>query len=219
MNSILDFLLHLDAYLFTMIIDYGPWVYAILFAFIFIETGLVIMPFLPGDSLLFAAGGFCAGVENETGETAQLSLLIVLITLMAAAVLGDSLNYYLGKTFGLRALAWEIAGKKLVSEKNIDKTRDFFDKNGPRTIIIARFIPVIRTFAPFVAGIGGMHYSKFIRYNILGGTVWVLVLTSVGYFFGNLPFVKDNFEIVIFGIIALSLIPVGIEFFSGRSSK
>ena len=204
MYSILDFLLHLDAHLFTMIIDYGTWVYAILFAFIFIETGLVIMPFLPGDSLLFAAGAFCSGVENEAGETAQLSLSIVLIMLTIAAVLGDSLNYYLGKTFGLRALGWEIGGRNLVSEKNIHKTRDFFDENGPRTIIIARFIPVIRTFAPFVAGIGGMYYRKFIHYNFIGGTVWVLILTFIGYFFGNLDFVKKNFEIIILGIIALS---------------
>lgn len=170
MNNVLDFLLHLDTHLFTMIIDYGPWVYAILFLFIFIETGLVVMPFLPGDSLLFAAGAFCAGVQNETGDTAQLSLWIVLLSLMAAAILGDSLNYYLGKTIGLKVLGWKIAGKPLVGQKNIDKTRDFFDHHGPKTIIIARFVPIIRTFAPFVAGIGDMHYGKFIRFNVIGAT-------------------------------------------------
>ena len=219
MNSILDFLLHLDSHLFTMIVDYGPWVYGILFGFIFIETGLVVMPFLPGDSLLFAAGTFCAGVQNETGETAQLSLWIILLSLIAAAALGDSLNYYLGKTVGLKVLGWKIAGKHLVGQKNIDKTHDFFDKHGPKTIILARFVPIIRTFAPFVAGIGDMHYGKFIRFNIIGATAWVLLLVFVGYFFGNLPFVKDNFEIVVLGIIVLSLVPVAIEFFRNRKKK
>lgn len=219
MDSLLDFLFHLDTHLFTMIVDYGPWVYAILFGFIFIETGLVVMPFLPGDSLLFAAGAFCAGVQNEAGETAQLSLWIVLLSLMVAAILGDSLNYYFGKTIGLKVLGWKIAGKQLVSQKNIDKTHDFFDRHGPKTIIIARFVPIIRTFAPFVAGIGDMHYGKFIRFNIIGGTVWVLLLTFVGYFFGNLPFVKNNFEIVVLGIIALSLLPITYEFIRNRLKK
>ncbi len=219
MNSILDFLLHLDTHLFTMIVDYGPWVYAILLGFIFIETGFVVMPFLPGDSLLFAAGAFCAGVQNEAGETAQLSLGIILVSLSAAAVLGDSLNYYFGKTIGLRVLGWKIAGKQLVGQKNIEKTRKFFDKHGPKTIIIARFVPIIRTFAPFVAGIGDMHYGKFIRFNIIGGTVWVLLLTLVGYFFGNLPFVKNNFEVVVLGIIILSLVPITVEFIRNKFKK
>lgn len=219
MNGILDFLLHLDTHLFTMIVDYGPWVYAILFGFIFIETGLVVMPFLPGDSLLFAAGAFCAGVQNEIGETAQLSLWIVLLSLIAAAVLGDSLNYYFGKTIGIKVLGWKIAGKQLVGEKNIDKTRDFFDRHGPKTIIIARFVPIIRTFAPFVAGIGDMHYGKFIRFNVIGAAAWVLILVFVGYFFGNLPFVKNNFEMVVLGVVALSLIPVVIELLRSKFSS
>ena len=212
LNSILDFFLHLDSHLFTMITDYGLWIYAILFSFIFIETGLVILPFLPGDSLLFVAGTFCAGVVNEAGQTAQLNLLIVLIAMTAAAVLGDSLNYYLGKTVGLKVLAWKIGDKQLVSEKNIDKTRNFYVKHGPKAIIIARFVPIVRTFIPFVAGIGDMHYGKFIRYNIMGGIAWVLLLVLLGYFFGNLPFVKNNFELVILCIVILSLLPMAIEF-------
>lgn len=216
MNTILDFFLHLDSHLFTMIIDYGPWVYGILFLMIFIETGLVILPFLPGDSLLFAAGTFCAGVHNEVGQTAHLNLWIVLFSLILAAVLGDSLNYYLGKTVGLKILFWKIGGKNLVSEKFITRTKSFFEKHGPKTIIIARFVPIIRTFAPFVAGIGDMHYGRFIKFNLIGGISWVLILTFTGYFFGNLPFVKNNFEFVIIGIVVLSLIPVIVQFISGK---
>ncbi len=219
MNEILDFFLHLDKHLFTMIIDYGPWVYGILFLIIFIETGLVILPFLPGDSLLFAAGTFCAGVQNEAGETAHLTLWIVLLLMIVAAVLGDSLNYYLGKTVGLKVLAWKIGGKKIVNEKYIERTKKFYDKNGPKTIIIARFVPIIRTFAPFVAGIGEMHYGKFIRFNIIGGAAWVIVLTLTGYFFGNLSFIKNNFEFVILGIVAISLIPMFVQFFKKKKSR
>ncbi|MEO2129052.1 MAG: DedA family protein [Christiangramia sp.] len=219
MNSILDFFLHLDSHLFTMIIDYGVWIYAILFAFIFIETGLVVMPFLPGDSLLFAAGTFCAGVVNDAGQTAELNLYIVLISLAVAAILGDSLNYYLGKTVGLKVLAWKVFGRTLVSEKHIDKTRSFYAKHGPKTIILARYVPVVRTFAPFVAGIGEMHFGKFIRYNVIGGISWVLLLVLVGYFFGNLDFVKNNFELVILGIVILSITPMIIEFIKSKTRK
>ncbi|MEO2063717.1 MAG: DedA family protein [Christiangramia sp.] len=219
MNSILDFFLHLDSHLFTMIIDYGVWIYAILFAFIFIETGLVVMPFLPGDSLLFAAGTFCAGVVNDAGQTAELNLYIVLISLAVAAILGDSLNYYLGKTVGLKVLAWKVFGRTLVSEKHIDKTRNFYAKHGPKTIILARYVPVVRTFAPFVAGIGEMHFGKFIRYNVIGGISWVLLLVLVGYFFGNLDFVKNNFELVILGIVILSITPMIIEFIKSKTRK
>ncbi|WP_227009094.1 DedA family protein [Christiangramia fulva] len=219
MNSVIDFLLNLDSHLFTMIMNYGIWVYAILFGFIFIETGLVIMPFLPGDSLLFTAGTFCAGVQNDSGETAQLSLAVILIAMAAAAILGDSLNYYLGSTVGLRVLGWKVFGKQLVSQKNIDKTHDFYAKHGSKTIIIARFVPIIRTFAPFVAGVGDMHFKKFIRYNVIGGTGWVVLLVFLGYFFGNLSFVKQNFEIVLLGIIILSLIPVAVEFIRNKRKK
>lgn len=202
-----------------MIIDYGVWIYAILFAFIFIETGLVVMPFLPGDSLLFAAGTFCAGVVNDAGQTAELNLYIVLISLAVAAILGDSLNYYLGKTVGLKVLAWKVFGRTLVSEKHIDKTRSFYAKHGPKTIILARYVPVVRTFTPFVAGIGEMHFGKFIRYNVIGGISWVLLLVLVGYFFGNLDFVKNNFELVILGIVILSITPMIIEFIKSKTRK
>lgn len=177
------------------------------------------MPFLPGDSLLFTAGTFCAGVQNEAGETAQLTLWVTLLLMIVAAISGDSLNYYLGKSVGLKVLGWDIFGKQLVSEKNIKKTHDFYDKHGPKTIIIARFVPLIRTFAPFVAGIGDMHYKKFILYNVIGGTAWVLILVFLGYFFGNLSFVKDNFHFVLLGIIILSLIPVAIEFIKKKKKN
>ncbi len=219
LNDFFDFLLHLDTHLFTMILDYGVWIYAILFAIIFIETGLVVMPFLPGDSLLFAAGTFCAGVQNSLGETAQLDLWVILISLTAAAILGDSLNYYLGKTIGLKMLSWKIFGKQLVSQKHIDKTQEFYDNHGAKTIILARFVPIVRTFAPFVAGVGNMHFGKFIKYNVIGGITWVLLLVLVGFFFGNLSFVKNNFELVIIGIVILSILPVIIEFIRSKFKK
>ena len=208
-KSLLDFILHLDGHLFTMIIDYGAWIYAILFLIIFVETGLVVMPLLPGDSLLFAAGTFCA-VKSQSGEP-LLSLFAVLGLLIVAAILGDGLNYFFGKTIGLKVLSWKIGGKQIVKQKYIDQTHEFYEKHGPKTIIIARFVPIVRTFAPFVAGIGEMSYGKFIRFNIIGGIAWVVGLTLLGYFFGNLEFVQKNFETVIFGIIGLSILPMIIE--------
>ncbi|MBF5026250.1 DedA family protein [Planobacterium oryzisoli] len=216
LQSALDFFLNLDKHLFTMIVDYGVWVYLILFLIIFVETGLVIMPFLPGDSLLFAAGTFCAGVIGQNGETASLNLFLVLFLLIVAAILGDTVNYTLGKKVGLKALAWKIGDKQLVNPKYILQTQEFYKKNGPKTIIIARFVPIVRTFAPFVAGIGSMHYSTFIRYNVIGALVWVLSLTLAGYFFGNIPIVKENFETVIFGIIGISLLPMVWEFINAK---
>jgi membrane-associated protein len=219
LRSLLDFLLHLDSHLFTMIMDYGIWIYAILFLIIFVETGLVVMPLLPGDSLLFAAGTFCAGVVNEGGQKAQLSLWVVLGLLTIAAISGDTLNYFLGKNIGLKALYWKIKGFHPVKQEYIAKTQDFFNKYGSRTIIIARFVPIVRTFAPFVAGIGSMNYSRFIRYNVIGGVVWVFGLTLLGYFFGNLPFVRKNFETVIFGIILISLLPMVYEVARAKFSR
>jgi membrane-associated protein len=210
-KSFLDFFLHLDTHLFAMIQDYGVWIYGILFLIIFVETGLVVMPFLPGDSLLFAAGTFCAGVVNDAGEVAELNLWIVLGLLIIAAIIGDGLNYYLGRTIGLKVLKWKIRGRQLVKQKYIDQTHAFYEKHGPKTIIIARFVPIVRTFAPFVAGIGEMSYKKFLQFNIVGGVAWVVGLTLVGYFFGNLPFVQENFETVIFGIIGLSILPMIVE--------
>lgn len=211
LKSILDFILHLDVHLIAMIEDYGLWIYGILFLIIFVETGLVIMPLLPGDSLLFAAGTFCAGFKNEAGESAHLNIWIVLGLLIVAAILGDGLNYFFGKKIGLKVLKWKIRGRQLVKQKYIDQTHAFYEKHGPKTIIIARFVPIVRTFAPFVAGIGEMSYAKFIKFNIIGGVSWVLGLTLMGYFFGNLTIVQENFEIVIFGIIGLSILPMIIE--------
>ena len=218
-NYLLDFLLHLDNHLFDMIVEYGVWIYVILFLIIFVETGIVVMPFLPGDSLLFAAGAFCAGVQNDAGQVAQLNLGIVLVLLIIAAIAGDGTNYLIGKNVGLKVLQWKIKGKPLINPKYIDKTHKFYEDHGPKTIIIARFVPIVRTFAPFVAGIGSMTYGKFLRYNVIGGVVWVVGLTLLGYFFGNLEFVRNNFETVIFGIIGLSLVPMVVEFFRNRGMK
>ena len=210
LNDFLDFFLHLDAHLFVLIQDYGIWIYAILFLIIFVETGLVVMPFLPGDSLLFAAGTFCAGVTKGT-EMAELNLWLVLLLLIIAAILGDGVNYFLGRTIGAKVLQWKIGKRQLVKQKYIDQTQAFYEKHGSKTIIIARFVPIVRTFAPFVAGIGAMSYSKFLKFNIIGGIAWVCGLTLLGYFFGNLSFVQKNFELVIFGIIGLSLVPMVFE--------
>jgi membrane-associated protein len=216
--SVLDFFLHLDDKLSIMILEYGVWIYAILFLIIFVETGLVVMPFLPGDSLLFAAGTFCAGIANEQGELAQLNLGIVLVLLFIAAISGDALNYYLGKKVGLRMLKLKVAGRQLVQQKYIDQTNVFYEKHGPKTIIIARFVPIVRTFAPFVAGIGEMSYGKFLRFNVIGGFVWVVGITLMGYFFGTMPIIQKNFEIVIFGIIGISVLPIIFELLKSKFS-
>lgn len=218
-QTLLDFILHIDDHLFVLIREYGVWIYVFLFLIVFVETGLVVMPFLPGDSLLFAAGAFCAGVVNEQGESAGLSLWIVLASLIVAAIAGDSVNYKLGNSIGLKVLQWEIGGFRLVKEKYIDQTREFYAKHGSRTIIIARFVPIVRTFAPFVAGIGDMPYPQFLRFNVIGGVVWVVGLTMLGYFFGNMPIVKEHFETVIFGIIGVSLLPIVVEVFRNRNRQ
>ncbi len=217
-HSFLDFFLHLDDHLYEMILNYGVWIYAILFLIIFVETGLVVMPFLPGDSLLFAAGTFCAGITKD-GQTAELNLWIVLILLLIAAVAGDALNYFLGKKVGLKMLQWKIRGRQIVKQDYIDKTHSFYEKHGPKTIIIARFVPIVRTFAPFIAGIGEMSYGKFLRFNIIGGFFWVVGLTLLGYFFGGMEFVQNNFETVIFGIILISVLPIIFEFIKAKVSK
>ncbi len=206
-----DFFLHLDDHLKTMIEQYGTTTYVILFLIIFIETGLVVMPLLPGDSLLFAAGSF-AGLG-------MLNLAYLMILLFIAAVLGDTLNYYFGKKIGLKVLQWKIGNKQIVKQKYIDQTHEFYEKHGSKTIIIARFVPIVRTFAPFVAGIGEMNYKKFISYNVIGGGVWVVALLLLGYIFGGLEIVKNNFETVIFGIIFLSILPIVFELFKQRNKK
>ncbi|MCO5253879.1 MAG: DedA family protein [Bacteroidetes bacterium] len=212
LHQILDFFLHLDKYLGAMINEYGVWIYAILFLIIFVETGLVIMPFLPGDSLLFAAGLFAA-------QDNILNIWILLILLFAAAVLGDSVNYLIGKYAGQKVLNWKLKGKPLIKPQYMEKTHQFYDKHGAKTIVIARFVPIVRTFAPFVAGIGEMHYNKFITYNIVGGAVWILSLTLAGFFFGNYAWVQHNFEKVIFGIILVSILPILIEIVKSKWKK
>lgn len=211
LKSFLDFFLHLDDHLRQIITDYQNWTYLILFLIIFIETGLVIWPFLPGDSLLFAVGTFAA--------TGELNLAILLVLLFIAAVLGDTVNYLIGKYFGEKMLQFKFRGKNLVKEKHMEKTHSFYEKHGPKTIILARFVPIVRTFAPFVAGIGKMHYGKFITYNIVGGFIWVVGITLLGYFFGNIPIVADNFEIVVLAIIGISVLPIIFELVKGYFSK
>jgi membrane-associated protein len=212
MSDFLDFFLHLDDKLHAIIGEYGTTTYVILFLIIFVETGLVIWPFLPGDSLLFAAGAF-AGAGS-------LNIAVIIVSLFIAAFLGDTVNYFIGKKLGLRILQKKRKnGKQLVKQEYIDKTHEFYDKHGPKTIILARFVPIVRTFAPFVAGIGEMNYSKFISYNIIGGAIWVTGLSLLGFFFGNIPIVKENFEIVILGIIFVSILPIIIEFIRHRRKR
>src|SRR5574338_1530068 len=200
---LIDLFLHLDEYLSQIIGQYGPWTYGILFFVIFMETGFVVTPFLPGDSLLFAAGTFAA--------LGSLSLPLLLGLLMVAAVLGDTVNYWIGHTLGERA--YNI---KWIKREYLDKTHAFFQKHGGKTIFLARFVPIVRTFAPFVAGIGKMSYGYFITYNLLGGVVWVLVFTLTGYLFGNIPFVKKNFEFVILAILLISVVPIFYEWWKAR---
>lgn len=211
LKDFLDFFLHLDDKLLDMINTYGNWTYGILFAIIFVETGLIIMPFLPGDSLLFAAGTFAA--------MGSLNIFLLIGLLFIAAVLGDTLNYSVGKLLGLRATKVKLFGRNLVKQEHLDKTHDFFEKFGPKAIIIARFVPIVRTFAPFVAGVGNMTYGKFLTYNIVGGAVWVAGISLVGYALGSNPWVKANFEIVVFGIIFVSIVPIIIEFVKHRFAK
>ena len=202
---LIDFVLHMDVHLSEIIGNYGAWTYGILFLIIFLETGFVVTPFLPGDSLLFAAGSFAA--------LGDLNPVYLFILLSIAAVIGDTVNYSIGHYIGPRAFSGEI---KYLKKEHLDRTSEFYEKHGGKTIILARFIPIIRTFAPFVAGVGAMTYSKFILYNVVGGISWVAIFTFGGYYFGNLPVVRDNFPLVIFAIIFISFIPPVLEFFKAR---
>jgi len=203
---LIDLFLHLDEYLAQIIGQYGAWTYGILFFVIFMETGFVVTPFLPGDSLLFAAGTFAA--------LGSLNVWLMFFLLAGAAVLGDTVNYWIGHYLGDRA--YNI---KWIKKEYLDKTHGFFEKHGGKTIFLARFVPIIRTFAPFVAGIGHMSYGYFISYNFFGGIVWVALFTFAGYFFGNIPFVRNNFEFVIIAIILISVVPIGIEWWKARREK
>ena len=198
--QLVDLFLHLDEYLGEVIRTYGLWTYLILFAIIFMETGLVVTPFLPGDSLLFAAGTF-AGLGD-------LNVWGIFILLSAAAIIGDTVNYWAGHFIGPRAFSGEI---RFLKKEYLDRTHAFYEKHGGKTIVLARFIPIIRTFAPFVAGIGAMSYGRFISYNVFGGIFWVALFSFGGYFFGNLPVVQENFSLVIIAIILISVMPAVVE--------
>ena len=205
---VIDIFLHLDHYLGQIISTYGFWTYLLLFIAIFIETGLVVTPFLPGDSLLFAAGTFAA--------IGDLNVFLLYVLLAAAAILGDTANYWIGHFIGEKVYT---TNSKLIKREYLEKTQAFYNKHGGKTIFLARFIPIIRTFAPFVAGVGRMRYGYFISYNIFGGLIWPAICIFSGYFFANVPFVRDHFSIVILAIIFISVIPVFVELIRGRVKK
>jgi membrane-associated protein len=206
-TQLVDFVLHIDRHLADLTATYGVWVYAVLFAIVFFETGVVVTPFLPGDSLLFAAGAIAA----VPGSALNVHLLFLL--LWVAAVAGDSLNYAIGNRIGPRVFRenW-----RFLNRKHLERTQAFYEKHGGKTIFLARFVPIVRTFAPFVAGIGTMSYRRFLAFNVGGALVWVGLFLYAGYFFGRLPLVRDNFSMVILAIIVLSLVPIGVEVLRAR---
>lgn len=208
-TEFINLVMHVDKYLTQLIQNYGVWTYPILFLIVFCETGLVITPFLPGDSLLFAAGTIAA--------VGSLDVFGLIIILCAAAIIGDTVNYWIGQRVEPKIFSQENA--PFLNKKYLEKTHLFYEKHGGRTIVIARFMPIIRTFAPFVAGIARMNYPRFLLYNILGGLVWVNTFVFLGYFFGNLPLVKENFTLVILGIIFISLLPGIVGYLRERFIK
>jgi membrane-associated protein len=206
LKETIDVVLHLNRHLDAMVVQFGPWLYVLLFLVIFCETGLVVTPFLPGDSLLFAVGALAARPNG-------LSIWILLVSLLAAAIMGDSVNYWIGKIFGDRL---PRRFPRLIRPQHLQKTHEFYERYGGKTIIIARFVPIVRTFAPFVAGVGRMDYSRFMTFNVLGALLWVGLLLLCGYFFGNLAPVRENFSLVVLIIIILSILPAVVEFFRER---
>ena len=198
--SLFSFITHLDAHLAELIRDYGVWIYAILFAIVFIETGVVVMPFLPGDSLLFIAGAFAAQGE--------MSLTVLMVSLIAAAVLGNTSNYWIGRYFGPRVFQWE--NSKFFNKNAFDKAHTFYEKHGAITIIVTRFLPFLRTFSPFVAGVAAMTHGRFQFYNITGGLLWVVSLSLAGYFFGNIPVIKTHLTLIIIALIVIPALPAGL---------
>jgi membrane-associated protein len=205
---IIDLFLHLDQHLGQLISQYGTWTHLILFLIIFCETGLVITPFLPGDSLLFAAGTFAA--------LGALDLGLLVLLLIVAAIVGDTVNYWIGAYIGPRAFSGDI---RFLRKEYLERTHAFYEKHGGKTIILARFVPIIRTFAPFVAGVGGMSYPRFITYNVVGAVLWVGLFVLGGYFFGNISVVRENFTLVILAIIAISVLPIVVEALRARRSR
>jgi membrane-associated protein len=214
LTSLLDFILHINDHLDQLVLDYGVTIYAILFLIIFVETGLVVMPFLPGDSLLFAAGAICARPGSE------LSIVVLIALLFVAAVLGDNVNYAIGRFAGAKVVNWKFRGRSLVKQAYIDKTHSFFEKYGTKAIIMARFVPIVRTFTPFVAGVGQMDYrKKFLPYDVAGGFLWITSMSLAGYFLGNLEFFQKHFEAVVLGIILLSVMPMVVAYLRHRFAK
>jgi membrane-associated protein len=213
-KELLDFILHINDHLTSMVQEYGTLVYAILFLIIFVETGLVIMPFLPGDSLLFAAGALCAN------EATGLNIVYLIALLFVAAVLGDNTNYWIGRTLGLRVTTMTIGKRRIVKQDYLDKTHAFFEKYGTKAIIMARFVPIVRTFTPFVAGVGKMTYrTKFLPYDVAGGFLWIASMSLAGYFLGTHEWVKKHFEGVVIAIIIISVMPMVIGYLRHRFSK
>ncbi len=208
-TKLIDFIMHIDKHLADITSVYGAWAYLILFLIVFCETGLVVIPFLPGDSLLFVVGALSA--------SGALDIKISIILLITAAIAGDTINYHIGKFIGQKAYGFKDG--RFFKKEYLKKTSDFYEKHGGKTIIIARFIPIIRTFAPFVAGMGSMRYLKFISYNVIGGVLWVSLFTVAGFFFGNIPAVKSNFTLVIFAIIFISLLPGIIAYIKERRAN
>ena len=211
--NIIDFVLHIDKHLETFIATYGTLVYLLLFLIIFCETGLVVTPFLPGDSLLFAAGALAANEANN------LSVWLIIGILIIAALAGDNTNYFIGKFLAKKGEGAKLFGIFTIKKEYLDKTHSFYEKYGARTIILARFVPIVRTFAPFVAGVGEMTYKKYIIYCIAGAILWVSLLTFTGFAFGNIPWIKKNFELVVFGIILISLLPIVFELIKHKMKK
>lgn len=211
-KKLIDFVLHIDRHLAEIIAQYGTWTYAVLFLIIFAETGIVIVPFLPGDSLLFAAGAFCA--KPETG----LNVHLMAALLFVAAFIGDTVNYWIGAKVG--PVVFKRNDSIFLRKKHLEQAHAFFEKYGGRAIILARFVPIVRTFVPFVAGIGGMRYSQFIAYNAIGAFVWIYFFSYAGFWFGNQPFVQKNFKLVILAIIIVSVVPIIVEIWRGwRENK
>ncbi len=208
LRQLVDIFVHLDRHLAEVTRDYGAFTNLILFVIVFCETGLVVTPFLPGDSLLFTAGALAS--------LGSLHLGVLLLILSAAAILGDTANYWIGKKIGPRAFDGSI---RFLRQEHLRKTEAFYEKHGRKTIIIARFVPIVRTFAPFVAGVGSMSYGVFLSYNVIGGVAWVLICVLSGYFFGNIPVVKRNFSVVILAIIAISMIPLAVEAWKVRRAR
>lgn len=209
-RSFLDIFLKLDEVLHSVLEAWGPWTYVLLFVIILCETGLVVTPFLPGDSLLFAAGAMAARYPDD------LSVAILLGLLSVAAIIGDSINYSIGRRIGAKAFTID---RWFLKHEHLERTQRFYQQHGGKTIVLARFVPIVRTFAPFVAGVGKMQYSTFAFYNVVGGIAWVFICTLAGFFFGNMPVVQENFELIVVGIVVVSILPVAWEMWAARRAK